>query len=174
MLRHSFSTFFITAIAVVTTSTCLAKNINLYDQPTAQAKIVGTIDPANGIVPIFTPKAGDWIKIGDPHNGNVGWVKSSDLAHAGPISNGFTFTQSITNNGAAPESYVMHFGAPPHMTPEQSAAFFKQIQTQQSAIQKDMQNMVQDIFNNAGVKGFNYPVIMPVIVMPQQPATPQK
>jgi SH3-like domain-containing protein len=86
MLRRFFSISALFITALLAASVSFAKNINLYEQPKTDAKVVATIDPAQGIVPIYTPDKSEWVKIGDPRNGNVGWVKSSDLAKAGAIS----------------------------------------------------------------------------------------
>ncbi len=160
-------------LLILSISVCFAKNINLYEQPKADAKIIGTIDPAKGIVPIFTPKDNGWIKIGNPHDGNVGWVKSSDLHDAASVADGFSFTQHIVNSGKGPQSYVLQFGVPQQLTQEQSEALFKQIQAQQEVIQKNVQQMMQNFYTHFGSDWMNYPIIMPVVVMPQS-TTPAK
>ena len=74
------------------TSMALAKEVNLYDQPKTDAKVIGRVDLATGVVPIFTSKEGDWMKVGDPKDGNVGWIKSNEMTTPGaPIS--FSYTQ---------------------------------------------------------------------------------
>jgi hypothetical protein len=151
---------FITLITLIFSSFCSAKTLTLYDQPKADAKSVGTIDSEAGIIPIFTPKDSTWIKVADPRNGNVGWIKSSDLKNTD--SKGFSFTQKIVTTGEGPQSYVIQFGAPKMLTPEQSQAFIKRIQEQTQNIQKDTQRMMEEMFKNVN----QFPVVMPVIVMP--------
>jgi len=172
MLRN-ISTIFMTLVTLFFTAVSSAKNINLYEQPKSDAKIIGTIDPATGIIPIFTPKEGDWVKVGNPNNGNVGWVKSSDLAQAGATSSGFSFSQKIDSTGKGPQSYVFKFGMPAQLTKEQSDALYKQIQAQQAAIQQSVQKIIQETlthYNQTGVTGWEFPIIMPVVIMPPNAA----
>jgi SH3-like domain-containing protein len=81
----------------------LAKDINLYDQPDEKAKVIGTVDLSAGIIPILTPKEGSWIKVADPRNGNVGWIKSNEMNADGGNPSAVTFTQRVINNGSGPQ-----------------------------------------------------------------------
>ncbi len=159
MLSKMFSISVLLA-ALLTASTGFAKNINLYEQPKADAKIVGVIDPAAGIVPIYTPKQSEWVKIGDPRNGNVGWVKSNDLLNSGTISTGFSISQQLTNDGKKPESFLMQIATSPELTPEQSQRIRRQIEEQQIIIQNSMQQLMQDIYNDSGIF---VPIVKPVV-----------
>ena len=123
-------TLFLTFTALAFTSMAYAKDVTMYDQPKADAKIVGAADLSTGIIPIFTPKSGDWVKIADPRNGNVGWVKSSELTNSGS----FSFTQRIiNNNGKGPQTYqIIQYGKPPqNMSNEQVQNMVQKLQTQQ-------------------------------------------
>lgn len=154
-------------VAVLTllaiTQLTYAKNIDLYDQPKADGKVVGKIGSEAGIIPIFTPKDSTWVKVADPRNGNVGWIKSTDLNSNGTS---FTFTQSVFNNGtsAHPQSYVIQFGGPQKISPEQAQAMYKQMQTRQEALQRDMQSMINGMYKSPNVPT---PIFVPVIMVPQ-------
>src|SRR5690242_16122189 len=101
---------------------CFAKMLTLYDQPKTDAKTIGTIDSEAGIIPIFTPKDNTaWIKVADPRNGNVRLIQSSELSTKD--SKGFSFSQKIISTGNGPNSYVIQFGTPQLLTPEQSKEF---------------------------------------------------
>jgi hypothetical protein len=143
---------------------CFAKMLTLYEQPKTGSKSVGTIDSEAGIIPIFTPKDSQWIKVADPRNGNVGWILSSDLSANN--SNGFSFTQKVISTGNGPHSYVIQWGDPRVLTPEQSKAFFEHLQEQTQSIQKDTQKMMQDMLKNMNQLDMQFPVVMPVIIMP--------
>jgi hypothetical protein len=81
MKRLALYTF---AIAMLFTSAAgFAKNINLYAEPKTNSKVTGTANPEAGITIVYTPPSGDWIKVANPNNGDVGWVKSSDLGGKG-------------------------------------------------------------------------------------------
>lgn len=160
----NFRRLLITLIILLFSPFCFAKMITLYDQPKTDAKSVGTIDSAAGIIPIFTPKDSTWIKVADPRNGNVGWIQSSELNTKD--SNGVSFSQKIISTGNGPNSYVIQFGTPQLLTPEQSKEFFKRLKEQTQSIQQNTQKMMQDIFNNMNQFDMQFPIVMPVIVMP--------
>lgn len=46
----------LSVLSLTLASGAFAAEISLYDQPAAGAKIVGSVDMAAGITPIFTPK----------------------------------------------------------------------------------------------------------------------
>lgn len=165
LVTIALSTFLLTSFA-------FAKNIDLYDQPKKDAKIVGKIDTETGIIPIFTPKDTNWVKVADPRNGNVGWIQSNELNSTGNTS--FTFTQSIVNNGSPTQNYMIQFGSPQKLTPEEAQAMFKKMEIRQQAIQKDMQDMMNTMFKNTQMTT-PMPVFVPVIMVPtQQSAAPKK
>lgn len=161
--------------ALILSTFSQAKEITMYDQPKADAKVVGAADLSSGIVPIFTPKSGDWVKIADPRNGNVGWVKSSELTSAGS----FTFTQRFINNGKGPQTYqIIQYGQPQkNMTTEEVQNMVQKMQTQQNTAQESMQKAVQDMMKNMGamyqqqwetMQKAGVPIIMPIVIMPQK------
>lgn len=155
----------------------MAKDINLYDSPNANSKVIGKIDIAAGVVPIFTPKPGDWMKVGDPRNGNTGWIKASDIQSAnGPSS--ISFSQQIINDSSGhPHTYqLLQFGQPQQMTPAQSKKYMQQMQARQQAIQQEIQHEIDDMNRhfNSMQQGWpfmfhdNFPMIMPVVFVPVQ------
>ena len=153
----------------------LAKTVNLYEEPKDGAKQVGTLDTQVGIIAIYTPEKGDWMKVADPRNGNVGWVKVKDLGEANTTD--YTFTQRFINTGNSPQTYqIFQFGGPHKMTPEQVQLQLKQTEQRQLQMQenmnKAMQNMVNDMNNlyhwNTQWYNNSAPFVMPVIVIPAQ------
>lgn len=155
-----------------------AKTLTLYEEPKDTAKIAGTIDTDAGIIPIFSPEKSTWMKVADPHNGNVGWIKMSDLS--GEKTSEYTFTQRIINTGSSPQNYqVIQFGAPNKMTSAQVQDLLKKQQSDQQILQNNMnksiQKMVDDMRNlykwNSNWNSHNLPFVMPVIVIPAQNTT---
>ncbi|MDX1900646.1 MAG: SH3 domain-containing protein [Gammaproteobacteria bacterium] len=148
----------------------LAANVDLYDQPDVHSKVIGKIDTDKGFVPIFSSKSNDWVKVGDPMNGNTGWVKSADLAKAANSPQGYSISQTMVNNGQYPQ-WVVRFSTPKTMTSEQTEAFWKKFQAQQMALQQDMQKMMNDFYTNVDNAHWNnFPMIMPVVMVPVQNA----
>lgn len=158
-----------------------AAEIPLYDQPNAGAKVVGNIDTSVGVIPIYTPTNSEWVKVGDPRNGNVGWLKSADLSKAMGSSNGVTFSQKIINDGKGQNSYQVQYGQTqqsPNTQPGQPLpVLIPNIKVQpmnQQQIQKTVDDAVKQIntlyqqqlkaINNANG---NSP-IMPIIILPGQ------
>lgn len=132
-----------------------AKNITLYEQPTNTAKVVGTLNSDNGLTPIFTPKNSEWIKVADPTNGNVGWIKSSEINSL----NGFSFR--IINTGPGAQGYhIMQFVMPQKLSDEQMKTMMKQMEYRQKELQQNLQQMMP-----------NFPVIVPMFMVPQTPSS---
>ena len=154
-LLISTLTFFSLAHSLV-----FAKPINFYDQPKADSKLLGTVDSEIGIIPIFTPNTGDWIKIADPRNGDVGWVKAQEL---GNIK--MNFHLITQKNGAQSYQMIQYSGDP--SSSEQITKNFEQLEKQHQAIQKDMQRMMQDLSQDMPVFK-TFPVMMPVVIVPHQ------
>lgn len=54
--------------------------VNLYEKPQSNAKILQKLSPAERLIPIYRQKG--WIKVGDPRNGEVGWVNRDQYHEA--------------------------------------------------------------------------------------------
>ncbi len=167
--QKKFFSLLITTLVLIFTSLSFAKTINLYDQPKADAKITGTLDTNKGIIPIFTPKEGQWVKVGDPSNGNVGWIKTSDLGTEPGAASSFTFMQHMFNDGKGPQNYQFILSGPQKLTPEQ----MKDMQLRQQQVQEAFKKMMQDMYKDLGdmmnpILNKNTPVVMPLIVAPEQ------
>lgn len=171
-MKNIITSILIALFALIASHSILAKTITLFDQPKNDAKAIGSIDPASGIIPIFTPKDSSWIKVADPTNGNVGWIKSNDFNTVSKTS-GFSFKMINTGNG--PNNFqVIQFGGPNPFTSEQSQALIKQMETRTKALQKDMEMMVHDMFNGLNLTTPNFPILVPVIMVPQEATAPKK
>ncbi|WP_267256415.1 SH3 domain-containing protein [Coxiella endosymbiont of Ornithodoros maritimus] len=46
--------------------------VNLYEKPQSNAKILKTLSPTVRLILIYHQK--DWVKVGDPRNGEIGWL----------------------------------------------------------------------------------------------------
>jgi hypothetical protein len=151
----------------LTISNAFARAVTMYDEPKAGAKSVGTIDSSKPLVPIFTSKDGDWMKVGNPDNGDVGWVKASDLS-AGTGS-GFSFSQQTVGTSSGPKTTIQ-FGVPQSMTPDQ----IKEMQKRQEQLQQSIQKMTEDMQSAYSNLPPGVPVFMPVIMVPSVSLTPLK
>ncbi len=161
---HTLSAIFVLAMFAHSESG-FAKTINLYDQPKEDSKIVGNIDLAVGLINIYVPKEGGWVKVGDPRNGNVGWVKTGELGNT-PL------TYNVTNSKDGVNSYhIIQYGNSKPYTPEQVKAAMAQMQKREQALERDMQLMMHDMF--ADMHGWMHmPMFMPVLVVPEKSLQP--
>jgi len=127
-------------------SSAYANSIKLYEQPNDSAKVVTTLKAGTQLIPIYQPKQGDWIKVANPKNGDVGWIKASDIKDP---------------------------NAPQAIDPEQVQQMMNQMQQKAAVMQQSMQevlnNMVQQInamqkaLGNENTNGQN---VQPIIVVP--------
>lgn len=143
-----------------------ANSIKLYEEPKDQAKVVGSIDLAAGIIPIFTPKNSDWIKVADPRNGNTGWVKSGDMKDS--KGNVITFTQQFSqDNNKNSSTQFMQFGNKV-MTPEQRKAAEQQLKSAQESLVKSIDNLNKVYEQEVEAMRQNGMVVRPLNIMPKQ------
>jgi hypothetical protein len=161
----------------------MAKEIALYAEPKADAKVEGKADLAVGIIPIFSTADGKWVKVGDPRNGNVGWVKSDDMSNGGQST--FIFSQRISSDGKGPKSFqLIQYGNPQKLSADQIKSIQEMQKQQESArhsMQKLMDEMMQQV-NSLYLPSTNNmapsPIVMPIIVIPgtaqQNPVMPDK
>jgi hypothetical protein len=149
-----FSQLCVGLFAITLISLCYAKPVSLYEQPKADAKVIGSVDSDAGIIPIFTPKdTNDWIKVADPRNGNVGWVKQAELKVSG-----FTDVQGYQ---------ISNFGGFKPLTPEQNQAMLKQLQESQKSAEKAWNQMIQALSIMSST------FVMPAALTPVKPDNTQ-
>jgi hypothetical protein len=142
IISIALAIFFIPAIA-------LANMIKMHEQPTDTSRIAGTIDLSAGVIPIFTPKNSQWIKVADPVNGNTGWIKNSDLKDS--QGNIITFSQQVTNSGSGQTVQMMQSSGNT-LTPEQKKKLETQVQEQEQfaketvlKAQKNMSEIMENL-----------------------------
>lgn len=157
-----------------------AKDINLYDQPQLAAKIVGTIDSTKGFVPIFSTPDGQWVKVGDPRNGNVGWAKTADLSTTNGPAGISVMQRTVNDPSGVPKSFQVFRFLDPNTTPEQRKDMSQDLQFQSGP--RSLQNTIKDIAteldknvqqmqkqNNINMQ----PTGIPGVVIPVQKNPPQ-
>lgn len=153
-----------------------AKDIDLYNDPKDDAKKIGTLDSSTGIIPIYTPKKSSWIKVADPRNGNVGWVKMNDFNSE--KSTEYIFTQQLINTGTSPQTYrVIQFGSGSNKpTSDQIKDMLKRQEAEQRQLQKNINKSMQKMLNemnnlyhwDSTWLNNDLPLVMPVIVIPSE------
>jgi hypothetical protein len=144
-------------VTLFASSTVFAKTIHLYSEPKTDSKINGTVNIENGVTIVYTPKTGDWIKVANPANGDVGWIKSSDLGGNG-------YNMRIVSSGNGDNGYSFYqFHAGNGQYSQQLEKEMRQFEQQQRMMQASMLNMFNHLFY------FPQPVLVPVVMVPEQP-----
>lgn len=72
---------FLIGCLMLISCSALASPLSLYQNPDAKSNVIATVKEGQAVVPIYTK--GSWVKIGDPTNGNVGWVSKEMLQKSG-------------------------------------------------------------------------------------------
>lgn len=134
-------------------ATVSAKTINLYSEPKTDSKVASTINTEDGVTIVYTPKSGEWIKVANPSNGDVGWVKSNDLGGDG-------YNMRVFNSGNGTHHYsVYQFGTGNSQFNQKQLENEMQLFEQQ---QRMMQIHMAHMFNDAFY--FPQPIFVPVLV----------
>lgn len=158
----------LSCLAMLFSAYTFAKTIDMYDQPNPQAKKIGSVDSSAGIIPIFQPNNNQWLKIADPRNGNVGWIKTQDLSNGKEPMN-VTVTQKVMDLGSGPYNFrLIQFNDPSKMTPEQQQAMVKQIEQQRQQLQNQVKTMVDQVSKEFNQVFSTFPIVMPVVIFPQE------
>lgn len=150
--------FYAFVVMLFATAPVFAKTINLYSEPKTDSKVTGTVNIEDGVTIVYTPKSGEWIKVANPTNGDVGWIKSSDLGGNG-------YNMRIMTSGDGTHSYsVYQFGAgSSQYNQQQLEKKMRQFEKQQRMMQIHMAHMFNDMFY------FPQPIFIPVLMVPEQP-----
>lgn len=156
-----------------------ATTLNIYEKPDENSKLIATMKTGDQLMPIFYTEKRDWVKVANPKNGEVGWAKVKELQ--GPIIitsfNDKVMQQQIVGDTAKnPQVYsIIQYTGPKELKPEDAQEMAKKIQKQQQEMensmrqmQKNMQLMIQDMFKSFDRSFYTFPVIQPVIVVPDK------
>ena len=144
-------TFFVAMLFATTTA--LAKTVNLYLEPKAGSKLVSTLNTNAGITIVYSPKSGEWVKVANPANGDVGWVKYRDLG-----SNAYNMRIITSDNGKHSfRVYQFSTGANSY-NPQQLEKEMRQFEQQQRMMQAQMAHVFNDMVY------FPQPIFIPVVV----------
>lgn len=167
MFCKIFSMLISVVLTLVFSISCFAVTINLYEQPKADAKVVGKVDLDKSVTIKIIDEQKEWTSIVDPNvapiNARIVWVKTNELP-----KNNYSFTQTVVNTGKSPQGFVYQYGVPHQLTPEQAAELTKQMKMQQEALQNYFSQVTQSILRSGSQPEMNFPILMPVIVIPEQ------
>lgn len=153
--------------------------VKLYQEASDTSNVLATINLEQRLVPFY--KKGDWIKVGDPSNGQVGWINKEQYRNA--MNNivkqsvqTIYIEQNDENNGK-PQITVYQNGQ--KVTGKQADEIYKQVQKQQEnmqahfmMMQKSMNNWMNQqmqMLNSPMTEFSNLPVLQPIIIVENKP-----
>lgn len=140
---NPLASFLCASTLILAFTTANADVLSLHQEPKADSPVVGTVDTAKGIMPIYSPKDSDWVKIADPANGNVGWVKQSDLSQANTASV-MMKQETISPNGKS-SGYTVQVGKPVDSNSPKVQSNLNDIEHMQQNIRRNVQDMVKSM-----------------------------
>lgn len=171
--------------ALSTSYSALSNSVQIFEQPKAKAKLVGSITGGTQIIPVYYPNGGDWLKVANPKNGQVGWVKLSDLKGQSTLPGlqevrfNQRFEKTQTTDGKPEVVRIIEYKGPNQLSSQEIKTLVREMQTRQSQIDGTMQlmmrAMMQDLnhFARRDVLSFEddfftFPFIQPMLIVPQQ------
>jgi len=140
----------------IITSTVYAKDIKMYEKPNAKSHVVSLLKPGQQLIPVYYPNKGDWIKVANPKNGDVGWVKINAFNGETILPDGQRATQTLSTQPGKgyqitikSQSSKDDANAPAAIDQADIDAAMKEFQQKATQIQESMQiimkNMAQQI-----------------------------
>ncbi len=155
--------------------------IKLYDEPNNSAKVLGSLNINQRLVPIFQKDG--WIKVGNPTDGTVGWINKDEYQQAIDAAihqNVQTiYIEQIDKNGKKPQITVYQNGK--KLTGDQAQAIYTNIKKQQQEMQKNMQifqqrmnswmNQQMQVMNTPMLAFPAMPVLQPVVIVENPTST---
>jgi hypothetical protein len=167
-----------------------AAGIKLYSQPDTKAKVASEVPKGQRLIPIYqSPQHRGWLKVANPHDGSVGWmrllppktkapmakpVKGHMPIDQPPVANQFSQRVVTTQEpGKAPQSYrVIEYSGPEKLSKQQLADVIARMEQRQQRLQQDMRrmmdNMQRDFFS---FQPMALPTVEHVVVVPVAEST---
>lgn len=158
--------------------------IKLYAENTDSSKVLAKVDVSQRLVPFFNK--GKWIKVGDPTNGQVGWINKeqyrkamNDAIHQSVQT---VYVEQNVVKGKKPEITVYQNGQ--KLTGKHADEIYKNVQKQQAQMQKrfarfqkrmnhwsheQMQTMDNSMMNFPMM-----PMMQPIVIVENNPGQPAK
>lgn len=158
-MKKYFSTL---ALMMVTVSgSAYAKSLELLSQPEPKSTVVATVQSGDKLIPIFMPEKSDWIKVADPKNGQVGWLKREDLGmNAAPKIYEKRIEKESGDKKKGPYTReIFEYKGTEKLSDEQVKSMFEKMERQQARMEKAMWSM----FDNMMTQFSNFEHMIPDI-----------
>lgn len=138
------------ALMMVTVSVSVhAKSLELLSQPEAKSVTIATVQSGDKLIPIFMPEKSDWIKVADPKNGNVGWLKREDLGiNSEPKIYEKRIEKESGDKKKGPYHHeVFEYKGTEKLSDEQVKSLFEKMEQQQARMHKAMWSMYESMMS---------------------------
>lgn len=155
-----------------------AMAVNLYATPDKSANIIGKVDTTQDMVPFF--RKNGWIKVGNPEDGQVGWINKAEY-HKAVIASFHRNVQTMfievdqTKNNPVITAYKNG----KKLTSEEAQALYKKIQKRQARMnrklrhfKKRMRSWYRREMNNVQSVFMPLPssqIMQPVVILERDP-----
>jgi len=148
-------------LLLLSSSLCAASSeVEIHQQPNSKSPIVGKVDLHHGVIPIYSKQ--NWVEIGDPRNGHVGWIPREKLKDTSHTALGMTsLYQAIIKNHPTDPTHKKIYRTSPFTTttdaPDKKVveALIKDMESQENNIRKDMQQIMSLMRKNMVVEKAN-------------------
>lgn len=156
-MRLSVLTIILTICAFVPSSVMAAektkpdaiKQIVIYSAPNKTAKVEKKVDPTERLIPIYQKK--NWIKVGDPKNGETGWINRDQYnaamsAYYQPEVQ-TVFIRTTQNSKEKPKVDVIAYKNGKKLSEKEAKSLYRRINEQQKREARYFQQMFWDMDN---------------------------
>lgn len=159
--------------------------IHFYAEPNSSSKIISTYNVKQAtnnhyLIPIFQKDG--WIKVGDPTNGDVGWINKEQYQKAMNTaiheSLQTVYIEQIDNAAQGKPSEITVYQNGKKLTGEEAKAIYTKIEKQQQQMQQSMQafqtrmnNWMDQNMQMANVPMPTFPLMQPVIIVENHSST---
>ena len=161
----------LTAIALASAvAMSWAASVSLYQSPDVKSQVTAKVKTGQRLIPIFQSKDHQgWIKVANPTNGTVGWMKIQNnkpkpatKTATKKTENGFVQRTITTTEKEGPKTYrVIEYSGNEKLSNKQVEKLMAQMEQRNAQMQQDMDRMMNDMRTN--FFGFQ-PIITPPVV----------
>lgn len=153
-----------------------ADALKILEKPDIHAKVVETIQPGQPLIRIFESDHGQWLKVANPTNGQVGWVeaKAFEVTPEG-LANSFSFMsqKTVTKmvDGKPKTVTVVEYSGPQKMDKKQIEGVMQGLEIRQAQMAENMQKTMNQIWSSTiqdmnQIYQFDQSLTSPVLIQP--------
>jgi hypothetical protein len=152
MIKKNLLKLFFAAFLSFFAITSFAKSVALYDSPNEKARIISKVVSDAPLLIIYQSKKGEWIKVANPQDGDVGWVEIKNLS--GPlikssINKNTISQQIITKDGKSNSYQIFEYNKTKKLSPDEvrkrNEALLREFHRQQQDMEESMEKIHRSI-----------------------------